>query len=204
MPIKLLDDFQAKYILGREADPKKGLPAVTPAFPCIPRWWQWVAQQIQTRHYLVTPFGRKRHFFGRDDDATLREAIAFLPQSTNADRMSLGMWRIWKYMPEVRLLGNGYDSVVFEYRESADEQYIVKRALELCAVPLECPTRTYTCPNEAKVGWNWGAVVTQGDMDKAVASGKRVPRLNPDGLAKWSPGRADARRRHVGLQRIAC
>lgn len=201
IPQSVADEFQARYCRGgRDAQGR----LVEPAYPCIPRYWQWVAQQLQTTNKLTTPFGRQRHFFGRPgDDATLREAIAFLPQSTTADRMNLGLWRIWRHMPEVQLLGQGFDSVIFQFRESADEQSIMARALELVRVELREPGgRSYVVPGDAKVGWNWGAQVEQAEVDRALAQGRRPPRLNPDGLRKWSASAPDRRQRSVGLKRI--
>jgi len=179
IPLRLAEDFQDRYAKGP-----------SPAYPAIPRYWAWVAQELQTSHRLVTPFGRERHFFGRaGDDTTLREGIAFLPQSTTADRMNLGLWRVWKKMPEVQLLGQTYDSITFQFREDADEAAIVQRALELIRVELVARNgRRYIVPGEAKVGWNWASRHQDG---KAFGKGNR---FNPDGLVKWRAGK-DKRRR---------
>jgi hypothetical protein len=181
-----MEEFQARYCRGRAADLKKGLPAIEPAYPVIPRYWEWIATQLQTTHQLTTPFGRRRHFFGRpNDDTTLREAIAFLPQSTTAERMNLGLWRVWKYMPQVQLLAQTYDSITFQVLESQVDD-AVQQALELIRVPLTSPSgRLYIVPGEAAVGWNWGY----------------SNESNPDGLVKWRPG-ADTRQRITGLDRI--
>lgn len=201
VPIKFMEDFQARYVRGRVASP--GVMGIEPAFACIPRWWQWTAQQLQTTHQLTTPFGRRRHFFGRPgDDTTLREAIAFLPQSTTADRMNLGLWRVWKHMPQLQLLAQTYDSITFQYKETLDEQEIIAEALEQIKIELVHKGRSYIVPGEAKVGWNWGSATTQADVDRAIALGKKPPRLNPDGLAKWKAGAKDTRVRQVGLKRI--
>jgi DNA polymerase I-like protein with 3'-5' exonuclease and polymerase domains len=207
IPMGLAEEFQDRYILGRaeRVDKKTGqvLPEISPAFPCIPRWWQWTAQELQTVEHLTTPFGRKRHFFGRPgDDATVREAVAFLPQSTTADRMNLGLWRVWKYMPEVQLLAQTYDSITFQYRETENEDNIISRALELIRVELYAPGRKYVVPGEAKIGWNWGAQVTESDVAKAKAEGKKVPKINLGGLVKWNPRNRDQRQRERGLMRI--
>lgn len=187
LPVKLMEDFQQRYILGPEA-----------AFPCIPLWWQWVAQQLQTTRSLTTPFGRQRHFFGRpNDDSTLREAIAYLPQSTTADRMNLGMWRVWKKMPQLQLLAQTYDSITFQYKENLDEGELISQALSLIRVELSHKGRSYVVPGEAKIGWNWGA---QHDASKPLGAGNRY---NPDGLIKWSPKFPDRRVRQVGMKRIA-
>jgi DNA polymerase-1 len=186
VPLPLMEEFQARYCRGRPANPQRGLAAITPAYPAIPRYWQWVATELQTTHQLTTPFGRRRHFFGRpNDDTTLREAIAFLPQSTTADRMNLGLWRVWKHLPQVQLLGQGFDSIVFQVRENLVNQ-VVPQALELVRVELVSPSgRRYVVPGEAAVGWNW-----------SYASD-----TNPDGLVKWSPG-GDGRSRTRVLDRI--
>ena len=182
IPQAVAEDFQARYCRSPQA-----------AFPCVPQFWQWVATQLQTSATFITPFGRKRKFWGRpDDDTTLREAIANLPQSTTADRTNLGLWRIWHHMPQVQLLGQGYDSIVFQYRQDADENEIIQEALSHTRVELFGPNgRRYVVPAEAKIGWNWG------NYNINPAKG----RVNHDGLVKWSPFRPDLRQRQVGLQR---
>lgn len=200
IPVPVAEEFQARYVRGG------GIASgeqVEPAFPAIPRWWRWTAEQLQVSHMLVTPFGRRRHFFGRPgDDTTLREAIAFLPQSTTADRMNLGMWRVWAKMPEVELLAQTYDSITFQFSQGRDSTDVIGRVLELIRVELKGPNgRSYVVPGEAKWGYNWGARVTVEDQAKAKASGKRMARLNPDGLVKWKPG-GKLWDRSIGLGRI--
>jgi len=186
VPQPLMEEFQARYCRGRPADPKRGLSAIEPAYPSIPQYWQWIATELQTVHQLVTPFGRRRHFFGRpNDDTTLREAIAFLPQSTTADRMNLGLWRVWRHLPDCQLLAQTYDSITFQVRESRVDDNVAQ-ALELIRVELVAPNgRSYIVPGEAAVGWNWGY----------------ANKGNPDGLVKWAPGR-DTRQRTAPLERI--
>lgn len=204
VPIGIMEEFQARYIKGRAEDPIRGIKGIEPAYPVIARYWQWIAEQLQTTSLLVTPFGRQRHFFGRpNDDTTLREAIAFLPQSTTADRMNLGLWRVWKHMPEVQLLAQTYDSITFQYREDANENDVVQKALDLIRVELTAANgRKYIVPGEAKTGWNWGYYTEQADVEKAVKAGKRVPRLNLEGLKKWNPNSKDTRIRPSMLHRL--
>lgn len=185
VPLEVMEEFQARYCRGRYGH--KHLPDIDPAFPCIPKWWAWTAEQLQLNGWLETPFGRKRHFFGRPgDDTTIREAIAFMPQSTTADRMNLGLWRVWYKMPQVQLLAQTYDSITFQGPDDAKFDLLVQEALERIRIELVAPNgRKYAVPGEAKVGWNWGA-----------ANAK-----NPEGLAKWSL-QGDRRQRLVGLKRI--
>ena len=184
IPVAVAEGFQQRYCRGEKA-----------VFPAIPKWWQWVAQQLQTTRLLTTPFGRQRHFFGRPgDDTTLREAIAFLPQSTTADRTNLGLWRIWRYMPQVQLLAQTHDSVTFQFPDTGADEKFVEEALELMRVTLTSPHgRRYVVPGEAKVGWNWGPYSTEEDVAKG-----RARRVNPEGLQKYKRGVPDQRvRQHL-------
>jgi DNA polymerase I-like protein with 3'-5' exonuclease and polymerase domains len=183
LPLAIMEDFQARYCRG---DPKRG---IEPAYPCIPRWWRWVAEQLQTTRQLVTPFGRRRHFFGRPgDDTTLREAIAFLPQSTTADRMNLGLWRVWRHEPRAQLLAQTYDSITFQVSQDDNIEDCIGNVLHLLGVELFGPApdyRHYVVPGEAKWGWNWGPQSEH----------------NPDGLRKWSPSQLLPARAN-GMQRM--
>jgi hypothetical protein len=210
IPLALAEEFQARYVRGRAAGDGgvragAGRPAIIPAFPCIPRWWQWTAGQLQQFRRLTTPFGRTRQFFGRPgDDTTLREAIAFLPQSTTADRMNLGLWRTWKREPSAQLLAQTYDSITFQAPEGPGFDELVGRVLDHIRVELTAPSgRRYVVPGEAKVGWNWGASVTEEDNKQAVTRGEASKPLNPEGLIKWKPGQHKRRRAGWGLDRMA-
>lgn len=177
IPLGIVEDFQARYCRGGYVRNVE----VTPAFPCIPRWWAWTITELQTKGTLQTLFGFRRTFLGRPNDpATHREAIAFQPQGTTAQRMNLGMWRVWAKEPRVGLLAQGFDSIVFQFRDdgAAREDDIMAHVLDLIKVEIVAPNgRRYVVPGDAKVGWNWGS---EGPG-------------NPDGLRKWRPGLRDPR-----------
>ncbi len=200
VPQAIMDEFQMRYCRGRRASAKHS--SIAPAFPGIAKYWDWCASEIQTTFQLTTPFGRQRHFFGKtSDETTIREAIAFLPQSTTADRTNLALWRIWRRLPEVQLLAQTYDSVTFQFREQ-DEVEIIPQVLGLMEVELTSPSgRSYIVPSEAKVGWNWGYHASASDVEKAEKRGQKL-RLNLDGLKKWSPSTPDSRERTAPLRRI--
>lgn len=179
-------------------------------FPGLPRWHQWTATEIQTQHRLVTPLGTLRHFFGRaGDDATLREAVAHVPQHCVGLILNLILWRMWK--AGLDILAQIHDAVVFQYPETADEARVISSALALTSVPLTVSgmwkneysnpalppsnigeTRTIIIPAECKIGWNWA------DEEIKTSRGKMK---NPEGLRKWK-GSPDDRRRLTGLDRL--
>jgi hypothetical protein len=151
---------------------------------------------------LTTALGRTRTFFGRPgDDATLREAIAFGPQSYVGDLLNVALWRIWRFFPQVELLAQVHDAVIFQYSEK-QEQELLPRAIELCLIPVTVrgihesvkdQVKTMTIPIECKVGWNWAS---------AEIKTSRGIIENPNGMVKWKAGTPDTRKRVVGLERV--
>jgi DNA polymerase-1 len=137
--------------------------------PCIPAYHQYVRDEIKEYASLTTLFGRRRFFFGRpSDEATIREAVAYSPQSMTADEIDIGLLRLWQ-SNRVQLLIQVHDSILFQYPEEMEDE-IIPWALEQLRVYVELRGgRKFFVPTEAKVGWNWG------DMRED----------NPDGLVKW-------------------
>lgn len=158
----LIEDFQREYFRG---------------FPVIQEYFKFVRRSLADDGFLVTLFGRRRGFFGRpNDDATLREAIAYDPQSSTADEIDTGLIRLFQ-SNRVQLLIQVHDSILFQFPEEQENE-IVPWALELLKVKLALAKgREFYVPTEAKVGWNWG------DFSNS----------NPDGLIKWKGG--DTRKR---------
>jgi DNA polymerase I-like protein with 3'-5' exonuclease and polymerase domains len=156
-PLRLVAEFCEKY------DDK---------FPCIRRWWQWTASEIQRHKRLVTIHGRHRDFFDRtDSDETLRKALAFLAAAATADNINLGLWRVWKHMPGVRLLGQVHDSIVFQFSEKLDKSKVAHKAQSLLETRLTHGNKVFVVPTEVKMGYNWG----------------NWSEKNPKGMRKFKP-----------------
>jgi uracil-DNA glycosylase family 4 len=125
--------------------------------PGITIWWNWVGKQIKTKRMLTNCFGRRRMFFGRTDDSTtIREAVAWEPQSTVGDLTNRILIELDRTLPEgIRVLLQVHDELVLEVKESMLEQAIrlFKRA---AIVPLAVsPNHTLVIPLEISVGKNW-------------------------------------------------
>lgn len=142
-------------------------------FPAIPRLHEWVKTQIVESGHLVTPFGRKRWFFGRrDDNDTLKQAVAHLGQSMTADEINNAMLALWR-KDLVQLLLQGHDSILIQYPEERENE-ILPEVLKCMRVPLELEGgRSFAVPVECQVGWNWG----------------KAAKDNPLGLAKYPDDR---------------
>jgi hypothetical protein len=165
VPIKNVMDFIEKY---------------GEAFPAILKWHTWTLAELQTKKQLISIHGRKRDFFDRTNaDETLRKALAFLAAAPTADNLNLGMYRVWKYMPEVQLLAQVHDSIAFQAPEYLAPRDILPRVQKLMETTLTAPNgRRFTVPTEAMTGYNWGKHVP---ADEA----RGTPEKNPKGLRKF-------------------
>lgn len=139
------------------------------AFPGIQALHAWIKKEILERGHLITPFGRKRWFFGkRDERDTLKQAVAHMGQSMTADEMNHAMLAVWR-LDIVQILLQGHDSILVQYKEG-DEDEIIPKVLAAMAVPLELAGgRNFVVPVEVQVGWNWS----------------KASNDNPNGLSKW-------------------
>lgn len=160
----------------------------------IRHWHAWVRREILQNQSLVTLLGRKRTFYGRpNDDSTLREAIAFEPQSVVGDLLNCALWRIWYHEPRVQILGQIHDAIVFQYPDNpSTEVEILNSCLNLTRIPISARGRTITIPSECKIGWNWG----EHDPERKIHRD-----TNPFGLKKFR-GIPDDRRRLARLDRV--
>lgn len=150
------------------------------AFPAIRLYHEWVKRELADWGYIVTPFGRRRSFFGRhNEDTTLREAIAYSPQSMTADEIDTGILQIWREAPkfDVQMLVQVHDSILFQCPVDKVNE-VVPWAMELMKAPITLKDgRKFVVPIEAKVGYNWG--------DYQPPNKQGVGEKNVDGLRKW-------------------
>lgn len=141
------------------------------AFPGIPAWHQTTATLLQTQGYLETPMGRRRYFMGRlDDDNTLKEAIAYVPQSTIGEWLNLALWKMWKTMDltgELQCMMQVHDAILVQYPDISPEHQraVLERAKSFLEFPITTQHGSFIIPaNVEGVGWNWRKY-KEGDND---------------------------------------
>lgn len=151
----LIQQFQTKYFN---------------AFPAHQQWHNSVAVELLRHGFLTTLTGRRRYFFGRrNEDTTVREAIAYNPQGSVGDILNRGMLQVWR-LGICQLLLQIHDAILIQYPE-AEEDTVIPAVLAALAVPITLREgRVLTIPSEAQTGWNWA---------------KFNEKTNPDGLMKY-------------------
>ena len=172
---KLVTRFQLDY-LGGEVDKKKlvrwgfrdlidradrregDMLFYEGAFGGIKHWHHEIEDVLQTQRppVLITPLGRARQFWGRKNDAaTLREAIAYLPQSTVADVTNLGLFKIWvEFDPDdAQVLGQTHDSVLIQVDEDRVDE-MKEKITDRLTFPVPVNGREMVIPVDMKAGKN--------------------------------------------------
>ena len=148
--VKLIEHYQEVYFL---------------TCPELTQWHRWVVEQVQTKGEITTMLGRTRRFFGRpNDDATIREAVAYEPQSVAADYCNESMLRLHKLILAGKLPAtlrlSKHDELVFSCAEPLEEQVetVIKEQMERRII-ITAPngdTRSWYVPAEVESGWNLG------------------------------------------------
>ena len=162
---------------------KQFQPLYFRAFPSHQAWQGLVDDRLRKDGYLISLMGRKRYFFGRrNDPSTLREAIAYDPQSSLADLVNTAMLNIWR-MGIAAIVMHDHDALTFMYPEK-EEDKIIPVLMQHLVVPVELKNgRMLRVPYDCKVGWNKGeyneSTNPNGLRDyRGTEDRKRIPEAN--------------------------
>ena len=138
-------------------------------------WWDEIDRQLEEKRYLITPYGRKRDFFGFMNDQLKKEATAYVPQSTAVDYLNHGMLRVYDELVKpghfgLELLHQNHDSILVQYPIQHRDQ-VIPEMIERIKSVININGHDVTIPVEAMYGQNWG------DYHKDI---------NPEGLRDWA------------------
>lgn len=121
-----------------------------------PKWWARVGAEVDRNGFLVNPFGRKRYFFARSDSSAarqslIREAVAFLPQSTIADLLNSRMRVLYEEADQrnglLQILLQVHDAVIGEC-SPRDLQRVANVVVQTLEVEMEIGGRPLIVPAE--------------------------------------------------------
>lgn len=155
------------------ADSKERLNLYHTNFPRIRMWQMEIEAKLRKIRMLETPLGRRRTFFGRWNNALLREAYSYIPQSTVSDVILMSMIEMDRRLPkDCSILLNIHDEVVIQvplrYRhietDTVHDNVIVTTSviedlmIECMTVPIQINDRILRIPVNTKHGYNWNEV----------------------------------------------
>lgn len=122
----------------------------------IAAWHEEIREIMNTTRIIITPFGRRRNFFGRNGEDLLRKMVAHGPQSTSVDCLDSAMVRIDLRLPEqaYHLVQAHDEGVIQHLPEQTTEIYSIIR--EELSLPIIIHNDPLVIPVEIKTGPNWG------------------------------------------------
>jgi DNA polymerase-1 len=137
-------------------------------------FWRGVERELKRTRTLTNPFGLQRTFYGRMDDALLREAYSWVPQSTVGwlGRMAWARtYAIEKQHPSLglRTLCQVHDSILSQV-PTENLHIAIPIILDAMRIPITLNGITFTIPVDIQIGSNWG----------------HASEDNPNGLKEWA------------------
>jgi DNA polymerase-1 len=138
------------------ANAKRLLNLYFSEYPRIKIWHMQVAAQVRKTRTLTTPFGRKRTFFNRWSESLVKEALAYVPQSTVADLLNLGLRRLYAIYKgtDTNLLLQIHDAVLLQTPQVGWEE-VARKVKETLTIPVLVGNRTLVIPVDVSVGSDW-------------------------------------------------
>ena len=155
-----------KFSLWAEIEEGEGKPIVDlyrDTYTGITRWWERQEQKLWKDRTIENAFGTKRRFFGDlRDPETINDAIAYGPQSTNAEMVNRAMVLMWNdpspAMQMIDHLAQVHDSVFFQF--PIDQWPLLAKAINRYQIHLtpqmRYEGREFIVKTDMKIGLNWG------------------------------------------------
>ena len=137
---------------------RRMLQAMASAVPSVMRWHGEIEHIIRKTRTLTNPLGLSRTFLGMVDNDMLREAVAFVPQSTVGMLLNYALERIYHesdILNETDLLLQNHDAVLGQTPDDLLEEHTEKVG-RLMTIPLVIKGRELVIPSDLKVGRSWG------------------------------------------------
>lgn len=138
-------------------------------------FWANAERQIRNARCLTTPFGRKRVFYGRWNDALIRDAYSFVPQSTIGDLCNEAIIQMYNRIitssaNEVfgaELMLAVHDSILVQCN-IAHVVEVNKLMGDCMNIPFTVNGHTLTIPTDSKVGYNWSNAGKDGSNPRGL------------------------------------
>lgn len=124
-------------------------------------YWPFIAEQLYRNRTIRNPFGYERTFHscridskGKIDDASMRDAYSWYPQSTAPEIINRGMARIASQLPQVQILLHAHDAILWQAPANEAED-IQDEVIRLMDEPLYIGSRVIHIPVDSKIGERW-------------------------------------------------
>lgn len=137
-------------------------------FTGIHPWHLSLQSDLRSNNFtLVTPYGRKRQFFGNWDESLWKKAYSFIPQSTVSDHfhgcvqrelgIEGGLLGVYKTIctDEIKLVNDAHDSCMLEVPQNVAFE-IGEKVRQQLRRPCIINGEEVTIPVDLEIGERWG------------------------------------------------
>ena len=145
-----------------EAEAKTIVEAYLEGYPGLKAWWKRIEAKLARDRTLVNCFGRPRRFLDQWGEDLIKAAVAFIPQSTNADLVNQAIIKTYNddapYMQPLRMSAQVHDSILNQYpvgRWGECAQAIMREREHLNPL-MVYEGREFRVETDMKIGLNWG------------------------------------------------
>lgn len=154
--LSVLSQSEGKLALSKD-ESKSFLEVWDSLFPEVLAWQDKTEATILETRRLVNLFGYPRDFFGKMNDALIREGISWVPQSTVGCITHLAYRSAWEAFPSSHmLLGQKHDSYLVECPESESKE-CCRQMCKFIELDLVSTTgNAFRMKSEASIGRNLG------------------------------------------------
>lgn len=126
------------------------------AYPEVKEWHERIKLELQSRRFVENIFGYRRFYFDRIE-GLLKEALAWIPQSTVAIVVNIGIKQVRERLPWAEFLLQVHDSGVHQYpimRDPDDGTWDTDIKFEQIRKAMEVPL-PYDDPMTIPVSGSW-------------------------------------------------
>jgi len=116
------------------------------------RFHKYVESCLIATRTLYNPFGRREVFLDRIDNNTLRDAYAFIPQSTSADITKTALKRL--YTKRYRILLELHDGLIIQ-TPIGTEKKAIQDMIDAFDVEFKIWDNIVKIPISVSIGYNW-------------------------------------------------
>lgn len=169
-----------------EREAKRMVEGYHQAYPGIrSRYYSGIQDQLGRDRTITNCFGRKRRFLGRWGPELFNQAYDFIPQSTVADLINIGMVDIYESndpaLKDVQLLAQVHDSILVQIPQK-DTDLLSNALFTMGEVYLNPEMtyrgRTFKIKTDYKIGYNWRDMVEISSIPTVDKINAGIEKLN--------------------------
>lgn len=122
-------------------------------------YWKEIESRVRSTRTLINPFGDKRVFYGAINDALIRDAYSWIPQSIPPRIVNMAAVQLFENVTRkdrhIRTMQQGHDSLLIQAPVDGVEE-VAKEVVKLMTIPFEVNGTEITIPVDYGIGPSWG------------------------------------------------